>query len=367
MEIKTLTPAQLKAFIETDEFKTMPVVPISTHRALSHIANPRVAADDVIMILAYEERRMVGYLGVLADEIFNGTTGYKCGWLSCMWVDPTLRGKGIAKQLLATAFAKWNNHILVTEFTAEAKALYDRSKNFDDLKSNTGLRCFLRFNTHQILPNKKPSLKHIAPLLRLADTTANVFNSIRLSVFKPATTSNIRWQAVTAIDNVLAAFIDTHQQNTFEKRTASELNWILKYPWLKVSGPTEESTRYHFSSVAGQFKNLCYAGYNSDKRIVAFLFFSIRNGHIKLPYAFFNSADVAAVTAKIYEVMLAENADMLTVFNPHITAHLNNKPTPFIYKRTVYRHYIITKALSAYFTNKAQLTIHDGDADCAFT
>lgn len=367
MEIKTLTPAQLKAFIATDEFKTMPVVPISTHRALSHIANPRVAADDVIMILAYEENNMVGYLGVLADEIHNGASSFKCGWLSCMWVDPALRGKGIAKQLLATAFASWNNHILVTEFTPEAKALYDRSKNFDDLKSNTGLRCFLRFNTHQVLPNKKPWLKNIAPLLQVADATANVLNSIRLSVLKPATTSDIRWQPVTEIDNTLAAFIDTHQQNSFEKRGAAELNWILKNPWLKVSAPTSESNRYHFSSVAAQFKNLCFAGYNSSNQLTAFIFFSLRNGHLKIPYAFFAPADTAAITAKIYEVMLAEKAAMLTVFNQHITACLSNNPTPFLYKRPVYRHYIITKALSAHFTNKAPLTIHDGDADCAFT
>src|SRR4051812_49201802 len=112
MDIKTLTPEQLTAFIQTDEFKTMPVVPISTHRALSHQANPRVEEKDVIMILAYEGEKMVGYLGVLADRIFNGTGSFKCGWLSCMWVDPTLRGKGIAKQLLATAFSNWQNHIL---------------------------------------------------------------------------------------------------------------------------------------------------------------------------------------------------------------------------------------------------------------
>src|SRR5215216_4877386 len=116
MEIKTLTPAQLQAFIETDEFKAMPVIPISTHRALSHVTNPRVEPNDVIMIMAYEEDKMVGYLGVLADRIYNDTGSFKCGWLSCMWVDPTLRGRGIAKHLLSTAFANWQNHILVTEF-----------------------------------------------------------------------------------------------------------------------------------------------------------------------------------------------------------------------------------------------------------
>lgn len=367
MEIKTLTPAQLEAFIKTDEFKTMPVVPISTHRALSHIANPRVDASDVIMIMAYEDGRMVGYLGVLADSIFNAGGSFKCGWLSCMWVDPAQRGKGIAKQLLTTAFTKWNNHILVTEFTPEAKGLYDRSKNFDDLKSNTGLRCFMRFNIHQVLPNKKPQLKTIAPVLKLADGFANAFNSLRLLVAKPNTTSAINWQPVSEIDNSIENFIQQFQASAFEKRGAAELNWILKNPWLKVSEPTDESKRYHFSSIASQFKNLCFAGYNGQNEVTVFLFLTIRDGHLKVPYAYFKPEQTADVVAKIYAVMLAEKASMLAVFHPLLVSYFSNNPTPFIYKRPVRRNYIITKALSQHFVSKDNIAIQDGDADCAFT
>lgn len=367
MEIKTLTPAQLQAFIQTDEFKTMPVVPISTHRALSHIANPRVDADDVIMIMAYDEGRMVGYLGVLADRIYNTTENYKCGWLSCMWVDPTLRGKGIAKQLLATAFSNWNNHILVTEFTPEAKGLYDRSKNFEDLKSNTGLRCFMRFNLHQILINKKPQLKPLKTALKLADGFANSFNSLRLLVANPNTQSAINWQPVTAVDSAIGNFVSQFQATAFEKRGLTELNWILKHPWLKVSAPTDESKRYHFSSVANEFKNLCFTGYNSQKEIVAFLFFSLRDGHLKIPYAYFGETQTEDVVAKVYEVLLTEKANMLTVFHPLLVTHLSSNPTPFIYKRQVKRNYIITKALSLHFVSKDNISIQDGDADCAFT
>lgn len=367
MEIRTLTPAQLKAFIQTDEFKTMPVVPISTHRALSHIANPRVEADDVIMIMAYEEGRMVGYLGVLADWIHNTTGSYKCGWLSCMWVDPTLRGKGIAKQLLATAFTNWNNHILVTEFTPEAKGLYDRSNNFDDLKTNTGLRCFMRFNLHQVLINKKPQLKPLKPVLKLADGFANAFNNLRLLVAKPNTQSAVNWQPVAEVDYAIGNFISQFQTNAFEQRTTADLNWILKNPWLKVSPTTDESKRYHFSSVASEFKNLCFAGYNSRNEIVAFMFFSLRDGHLKIPYAYFNNAHTADLVAKVYEVMLAEKANMLTVFHPLLVKHFSNNTTPFIYKRPIQRNYIITKALSQHFVSKDNISIQDGDADCAFT
>src|ERR1043165_8370282 len=367
MEIKTLTPAQLLDFIKTDEFKTMPVIPISTHRALSHAVNPRVEPTDVIMIMAYEGNNMVGYLGVLADRIFSDAGSFKCGWLSCMWVDPDLRGKGIAKQLLATAFANWNNHILVTEFTPEARALYDRSKNFDDLRSNPGLRCFIRFNLHQVLSTKKPGLKSLAPLLKIGDALANLANGLRTPFVRPNFKGSFGWKQLTEIDSSVAAFIKQHQQGSFEQREAADFNWILQNPWLKVSEPTDESRRYHFSSVAGEFKNLCFAGYDRQNQLKVFLFFTLRNGHLKIPYALFDSTDSAEVIAKIYEVLYTEKANMLTVFEPTLVAHFENNATPFLYKRRVFRNYIISKILSGHFSNREKVIIRDGDADCAFT
>lgn len=367
MEIKTLTPAQLKTFIRTDEFKTMPVIPISTHRALSHCVNPRVEADDVIMLLAYEGEKMVGYLGVLADRIFNDSGSFKCGWLSCMWVDPNMRGKGIAKQLLATAFSTWQNHILVTEFTPEAKALYDRSKNFDDLRTNTGLRCFMRFNVNEILPSKRPGLKPLIPLLKLGDAFGNFANSLRLPWIRPKIKTAFRWLPVEEIDTLTGDFIEKVQTGSFEKRGAAELNWILKNPWLKVSAPTTESARYHFSSIAKQFKNLCFVAYNEKNEPNAFLFFSLRNGHLKIPYALFDAKDAGEIVSKIYEIIFQEQVNMLTVFHPQLVQYFSNNSTPFIYKRRVLRNYIVTKALSQYFANRSSVVIRDGDADCAFT
>ena len=145
----------------------MPVIPISRHRAWSHIRNPRVSEDDVILVLAMVEGKMAGYLGVLADYIYLNGQKEKAGWLSCMWVDPEVRGQGIAKKLLNRVLERWDNRILVTEFTPAAKGLYDRSQQFQDLKISEGLRGFLRFNLDELLPKKFPALEKWtrAPLL----------------------------------------------------------------------------------------------------------------------------------------------------------------------------------------------------------
>ena len=367
MEINTYNSAQLNELILSDQFKQMPVVPITTHRAISHLHNTRTGSEDVLMIIAYENENMVGYLGVLADRIYNiQGEEYKCGWLSCMWVNPILRGKGIAKQLLATAFKTWSDHILVTEFTPEAKGLYDRSQNFNDLRTNEGLRCYLRFNLHEVLPKKNEKYKRYATLLRLADTIANLPNAIRLGFYKTPKSPSLQFTEVKEIDAELNDYILSKSQNSFERRDADDLNWIISYPWLIESGPTEESRRYHFSSVAHRFENICVTIRDNGK-LKGFLHLTIRDGHLKVPYAYFEIENLSDVIGYIYGIMLARKLNMLTIFHKDIVAYLTSNATPFIYKRNIKRNYIITKALDAHFSDNGKLVIQDGDADCAFT
>lgn len=367
MEIKIYNKEQLNDLINSEAFRNMPVIPISTHRAISHIHNPRTDKEDTLMIIAYENNEMVGYLGVLADRIYtvNGEA-LKCGWLSCMWVNPILRGKGIAKQLLATAFKTWNDHILVTEFTPEAKGLYDRWGGFNDLRVNEGLRCYLRFNLHEVLPKKGERYKKYQPLLRVADTLANVPNSARLLFLKPKLNSKLQFEVIKHIDNDLDSYIKSKSENSFERRMADDINWITSYPWLKESPPTEESKRYHFSSVAGKFQNINVKILEGNK-IVGYLLLTIRDSHLKVPYAYFEPEITKDIVQYIYGVMLSQELNMLTIFNKGIVDHISNHSTPFIYTRHIKRHYIISKALDAHFSDREKLEIQDGDADCAFT
>jgi len=367
MEIKTYNSAQLNDLIHSDAFKLMPVIPISTHRAISHIHNPRADREDILMIIAYENDIMVGYLGVLADRIYTlEGEPKKCGWLSCMWVNPVLRGKGIAKQLLSTAFQCWNDHILVTEFTPEAKGLYERSGGFNDLKVNDGLRCYLRFNLHEVLPKKNEKYEAYQSVLKLADDIANIPVSLKLSLMRPKPSLSFNLEPVTEIDEKLDQYILSKQTDHFERRSADELNWILKYPWLIESKPTEESERYHFSSVSGRFKNLCYKLTDSGE-VKGYVHFTIRDNHLKVAYLYCESENINDVVQFIYKIMLDHKLNMLTVFHPDLVNFFKSNPTPFIYKRPIKRHYIISKVLDAHFSDRERLIIQDGDADCAFT
>jgi GNAT superfamily N-acetyltransferase len=346
----------------------MPVIPISTHRAISHAANPRVAPTDTIMHIAWQDGVMVGYLGVLADGLYDAhATLHRCGWLSCMWVDPALRGKGIAKQLLASVMAHWGEHILVTEFTPEAKALYDRSGKFVALGEKQGLRCFLRFEGADVLCRKHPRLEPVKPLLQLADTLLNIPNDLRLKLVKSRyATTDRSWEPIQQIDSDTATFINNFRTNTLVQRSAIDIDWILQYPWLIPSTPTTESRRYHFSSVAGVFATLCYRLVIGGK-IQAVVIMTIRDGHIKIPYLYTDESTMAQVMSHIYDTCYRHSVHTMTIYQPLVIAYLARHRHPFIYLHAISRSYIITQQLAAHIATGLPPLLQDGDADCAFT
>ena len=104
IDIKLLNKKLLIEFINHSNYNTLDIVPITEHRALSQIQNPRLHENDILLLLAYKEKELVGYLGVLPDKINFNNKFEKCGWLSCLWVKPEQRGFQIAKLLLDKCF-----------------------------------------------------------------------------------------------------------------------------------------------------------------------------------------------------------------------------------------------------------------------
>lgn len=369
MELREFTPKMLADFIQREEYAQMPVIPISRHRAWSHIRNPRVSEDDVILVLAMVEGKMAGYLGVLADHIYLNGEKEKAGWLSCMWVDPEVRGQGIAKQLLNRVLERWDNRILVTEFTPAAKGLYDRSGQFQDLKIAKGLRCFLRFNLDELLPKKFPVLEKWKPIISLKNWALNVPNEVRLKMWRSSVKAgNYEVKTLGEIDEKVAAFISQRQENQLEKRSAADLNWLLKNPWLRPASEDDgTSKKYHFSAFAERFEYLPLTISDKQNNLLGFVILAIRGNDLKVPYCYADKGNIDKVAEVILQEMLQRNLRTLTVFHPELVAFFKANPRPFIYLHPLQRHYIISKKFAEQLSQQSEVKMQDGDADCAFT
>ncbi|MEO0470982.1 MAG: GNAT family N-acetyltransferase [Bacteroidota bacterium] len=366
MQIQALNPAQLQALIESSDFDQLSVVPISRHRAYSHIANPRAEADDVVMLMAMEGDEMLGYLGVLPDWVYLNGKASKGGWLSCMWVNPKTRGQGIGGKLVNAALEHWNKRILVTEFTPAAKRLYDRTEQFVDLTKPVGVRAFLRFNSHEVLPRKHDIFQKTKGLLQVADSALNIGQNALLQFWKPEV--SVDWHYVESVDAEIDAFIHARQAQQVFRRTLRELNWMLRHPWV-ISGddPDNLAERYHFSAIDQRFEFKAIR-MEQNGQLAGFMILAIRNQHLKLPYCYLAAGMEEEALKLIFRHMKQERINMLSLFHPALSLALQQRDRyPFIHIRPLQRHYIISKVFEQDLGRQKKVDIQDGDADAAFT
>ena len=93
MKIEKYNAERLREFIESDQYRTMPHVPVSEHRALSWLNNPRLKQGDIIMYIGFDAADMIAYRCILPDRYMD----IRFGWLSGSWVRPDLiRFMGLA-------------------------------------------------------------------------------------------------------------------------------------------------------------------------------------------------------------------------------------------------------------------------------
>lgn len=372
MRIREIQHHKLQAYIDSDEYKKAEYIAISKHRALSHIRNPRAKPNDLVLVLIYEEAQMVAYLGVFADDLHFTTGVEHVGWLSCMWVNPIMRGKGIAKKLINIVFEAWEYKILVTEFTPAAHGLYNRTEQFLDLAKPLGVRGYLRLNLSYLLPKKDAKWNKWRWFLSCIDATGNALNFLRLwiqpSYQKSLSKLGIKFEYLSEIDEEAWNFIQQHKRNELVNRGKEDLKWIAQNPWLLSSLLKDHNaSRYHFSATASCFNFLNIKVYDAQLNMKAFLLLSIRGNNLKVPYVYFEKDCEHYALEIIYHHMLTMKLNMLTVFHPVLVAMIKKGKTPFFLKRDFKRHYIIGKVLGQQLAATPNFEIQDGDADAAFT
>lgn len=369
MRITTVKHCELKAYIDSEEYKHTQYIAISKHRAMSHLRNPRAKAEDLVLVLIYDlvgsKEEMVAYLGVFADDLHFSTGVEHVGWLSCMWVNPIMRGKGVAKKLINTVFEAWDYKILVTEFTPEAYGLYQSTGQFLDLAKPKGLRGYLRCNLSYLLPKKNPKWNKLKGLLVLIDNLFNLPNYFRL---KLRSQDCPVFEYLSEIDEEAWAFVQQQKGKELMNRNQADLEWVVRNPWLISSGLQDyNAQRYHFSATDKFFTFLNIKVYDDNKKIIAFLILSIRNKNMKIPYLYCEKGAEEKVLKVVYKHLIELGLDMLTVFHLSLIEAIPKYPSPFFLKRNFQRHYIIGKVLENQLLATPDFVIQDGDADAAFT
>jgi GNAT superfamily N-acetyltransferase len=364
MEIRHYTIKTIGDFIKSDLFLKLDHIPVTKHRAVSHMANPRASGEDKILFVGYDNDQVAGYVGVLPDRIFQQDSGEKTGWLSCFWVAPEHRGKNLSVTLFSHVMEAWNNRILITNMAPGTINFYMRTGFFREPLYKTGLRGYMRFNLSTLLPPKKKIYKNAVPFLKALDFAGNSLNKGRLTFYSRYTIgSHLRIESNESVSAEDENFISRLNGQEFIRRSKPELEWILKYPWiLEGKGDDQDSRRYYFSSFAKRFFHQVIKVYDSSDRMVSFFFLSVRNDHLTIPYYYGESGFHEEVVKFLINRMRDLDVSMITVFHKELSETLQHMKSPLLFKKKIVRPYLCPKVLDI-----SGLYFQDGDGDSAFT
>ena len=363
MEIKTYTTGNILDFVESESFSRLKHLPISRHRALSYAHNPRSESSDEILWVAWENDEVAGYLGALPEKIFYGGEWKRMTWLSCFWIDPQFRGKGISKQLFDVAMHSYGDTAMITNMKPGTLKIYERTGYFHPPFVKYGMRGYLRFNFAEILPPRGGLFSRIKGILQVVDFSLNFFNSIRLLFFPGYKMDpDKQFDYVEGISSEAEDLINQCNDKYLNRRGKPEFEWIQNYPWVLEQEEDKESRRYYFSSVSKRFFYQNIEFRNNNGKVIAFVMLSIRNNHLTVPYAFFKEGCESILIKFLFNTMLDYQLNMITIFHPVLIEELKKVRSPFIFRKKVIRPYFIPKTLDL-----PGLYFQDGDGDCVFT
>lgn len=368
IEYRSYNAAGLRQLINSEEFKQYKHVPISTVRALAHLANPRLNEEFDLICVAYYNGEVAGYQLILCDHLYTPNGIESIGWLSCIWVDDNMRGKGIGRSMFEASQVQWKDRLFFTNSMPISEGMFSRTGQFQGPAILEGTRLYMRFNSAYLLPNKKPSLNTIKPLLQLADGTLNLVQDIRLNSFRSKLKAD--YIVLPEIDDVTAAFIDRFQQQELFRRGQKDLNWIVEHPWLHTGEQTDEDRKYFFSSHAEELKIqhvVIQDPSNKANEPIAYMLLFIRDGQMRLPYLYFDEVHAEKVAQVALQLMLKNNVDMFTTFHPVLSKYFANNPKPAIFVKSITRRYFGPKKYGDIYRTGINANFTEGDGDQSFT
>jgi hypothetical protein len=357
MTFREIKIGELLDFIASDFYRNSAIIPISPQRATSQHQNPNSKPTDVALILALDKSEsIIGYIGILPGKITSENTPYF--WNSCWWVDAEI-GKLAAMPLFYKMLQISNKKMVFFELTETTKNIVAKFK----FKTETveGFKGFILFNFAQFLSRKNSFFKIIKPLISFADWFLNCFVSIKLSKFKKDT--SIEFKQINSVDEEANKFIQQFSENLLIPINKTEINWMIKYPWINARPTLKEeqiANRYFFSSISKSFTNKLYKVYK-DQKLIAVLFFSIRDNEMKLPYAFFNKEEIAPVTNAIYQIAINNLVTSFTCFNAQLIQELNTGKNPFTFTKPLKKNIAYPPELDI-----SSKLLQDGDGDAVF-
>ncbi len=361
MQIKSYNRRELQEFIESDFYKKSDKIPISYHRALSHIHNPACAEEDTLLWTVYNEKALAGYIGVLPGICHTAGEDKKIYWLSCFWVDEFFRKKNVASLLFFSLMQEYHDRLFITNIVPALEKTYQCLGIFQPTVYQTGYRFYTRFCFSELLVSRKSDSSFLKSAAALADRFFNLPFSVRALFYKksPKTFDLIE---DGCFDENFQSFLNSFQpEDNYIKKDARYFSWILNFPWILQGKPDEESRRYFFSSRSGRF-NYCPLKVYEKEKLAGFALLKIRDKALTVSYLYAKDTVLKDIALYLLEKVKKEKLKMITTSDKRLAGEISKSRFSYLAAKEIKRPYIVTKEIDI-----TSFTFQNDDGDSVFT
>ncbi len=366
-QIKKICKKDIPALLDDQSFWEQDFLAVSSHRLYSHYNNPYASDDDVVLLLAYIDDELVGYMGAYIDRIVLNNASHKIAWLSTWWVHPKTKGSGIGRDILNAMYEAQNGKIGISQFTPSAKRVYDKSGYFYDLKKSEGIKAVLKSHLAELVPVVKPNLRWASPILKIFDGSINAVYSLRQRVIFSNLRNRLKeitLEYLDAPDQECESLIKAMNNAHISPKNTEFFRWLSTYHWV-VEAPLMELTkkeRYEFSMYDYTFSIFLIKVVRGDK-CIGFLVLQKRDRTLKILYAYYDLKHPRTIAdiVKLHCVRL--HAKEVITYDGKLAAELKRSGI-FLYTRKKVKHSIISKAFE--IDDFSGITLNYGDGDCSF-
>lgn len=363
MELEIYTVAELEAVLASEGFWRSETLPITRHKAVSFCRNPRARREDPVLLVAYREGRVEGYLGILPDAIFAGDAAHRVGWLTGWWVDPSTAVKGLGAILLYKAIGLYPDALGVSGGSRDARRVLDGSRKFVALPPLRGLETRPRLSALA----QSPALRSRRFVLRLADLLSQAIVTCTRSAWqrRHPVFRGLGFEHVSTIDEESRRFIERRRHRDLTRKGRAELDWITTWPWvLSAPGKDSAARRYYFSSSCRRFAYLGVKVFAPGGRLVGFVLLGVRNERLSVLFTHYDPGDAPAVAAAIVHHALAVDARRLRLYDEQLIGPVARLRPPGWSTRSVSEGFYLSPALARLAAAGGRL--QGGDGDLAF-
>jgi len=339
----------------------------SKNRLFSLSKNPDSSPDDLVLLLAYLNDELVGYMGIYINKIRINDAVEKIGWLSTWWVHPKTKGTGIGLDIFNTMYESNDGKIGISQFTDSAKRVYDKSGYFNELKYDDGLKSVLRSNLVSFLPNRFPKL-NFPILLKFFDNIINSFLNFRLKFIRKKILNNLKGvniEYLTNIDDETMQVITDNSKNDLAVYDKNYFNWLKAYKWIDRASIIEltNKNKYEFSIYDHDYE-ISFLKINLNNICIGFIVLQKRNYLQKVIFSYYDKSKYTEIISDVISLQLInENTREIICFDNKICEEFL-KSKLFLFNSKKQKKSIISKKyLQSNFDSNY---MHFGDGDCCF-